>query len=256
MTDTAPRSNPPPRRKRRQLQRSQYDTDAAPPRRRPFRRPIRRYHIGLWLLCGIASAALSAWLALRTSPPPSALPLAPVVPPTPNERPMLGRPSGPGRRLVRTLPSPVDATLRAELGQVPAPTLGPDTTSVGSASPQEGAGAVATAPLHRASTPAGPALSDVAFVAESHGPQIRACYDRAFRHDPSAPSGRIELSFTLVDAGDFGRATDIRPELNLLGDERVATCLIERVQEWRFPRPVGGHPQSVRYPFLFAAAEP
>ena len=254
--DTATRTNPPSRRKRRHVQRSQDDTTAAQPRRRPFGSPIRPYHIGLWLLGGTASAALSAWLALRASPLPSDLLLAPVVPPTPSERPMHGRSSSPGRRPGRTPPAAAEAPPRAEHGPAPSPTVTPEAASVGPASPPGGTAAVATALPHRESPVAGQALSDVAFVAESHGPQIRACYDRAFRHDPSAPSGRIELSFTLVDAGDFGRAMDIRPELNLLGDERVATCLIERVQEWRFPRPVGGHPQSVRYPFLFAAAEP
>jgi hypothetical protein len=96
----------------------------------------------------------------------------------------------------------------------------------------------------------------VAFVAESHGPQVRACYDRAFRHDPAAPSGRVELSFTLVDGGDFGRASDIRPGLNLLGNPTVASCLAELVAEWRFPRPAGGAPVTVRYPFLFSSAAP
>ena len=85
---------------------------------------------------------------------------------------------------------------------------------------------------------------------------MRACYDRAFRHDPNPPSGRVELSFTLVDAGDVGRAVDIRPDLNLLGNAVVANCLIELVGEWRFPRPPGGQAQSVRYPFLFSAAVP
>jgi hypothetical protein len=102
------------------------------------------------------------------------------------------------------------------------------------------------------------ARSDVSFVAEAHGPQVRACYDRVFRHDPAAPTGRIELSFAVVAVGEFGRAVEIQSELNLLGSPLVERCLIERVSEWAFPRPRprpdGLPPPRLRYPFVFAAA--
>lgn len=102
------------------------------------------------------------------------------------------------------------------------------------------------------------ALSDVSFVAEAHGPQVRACYDRVFRHDPAAPTGRIELSFAVVAVGEFGRAVEIQSELNLLGSPIVEHCLIELVSEWAFPRPRpqpdGLPPPRLRYPFVFTAA--
>lgn len=95
-------------------------------------------------------------------------------------------------------------------------------------------------------------------MAEAHGPQLRACYDRAFRHDPAAPSGRIELSFELVASGEFGRAVHIRSELNLLGSTIVESCLIELLSEWSFPRPrplpPGVAAPRLRYPFVFSAA--
>ncbi|HNN97577.1 MAG TPA: AgmX/PglI C-terminal domain-containing protein [Pseudomonadota bacterium] len=101
-------------------------------------------------------------------------------------------------------------------------------------------------------------MADIGFVADAHGPQVRACYDRAFRHDPAAPSGRIELSFELVESGEFGRAVQIHSELNLLGSTVVESCLIELVSEWSFPRPrprpAGVASQRLRYPFVFTAA--
>jgi hypothetical protein len=101
---------------------------------------------------------------------------------------------------------------------------------------------------------------DLDFVASAHSPQVRACYDRAFRHaGTQAPAGRVELSFTLTDSGDAGRAVDIVTELNLLGNPTVATCLEELVAEWRFPRPPPpppGGPRRLRYPFVFTAASP
>lgn len=102
------------------------------------------------------------------------------------------------------------------------------------------------------------AIADIGFVAEAHGPQVRACYDRAFRHDPAAPSGRIDLSFELIESGEFGRAVQIRSELNLLGSTVVESCLIELLSEWSFPRPrplpPGVAPPRLRYPFVFSAA--
>jgi hypothetical protein len=134
-----------------------------------------------------------------------------------------------------------------------------------------GGSEVADAPVPRTvapppQTPAAPlspaeaALrSDIDFVASEHSPQVRACYDRAYRHaGDKAPTGRIELSFALLDTGDAGKAVDIIIELNLLGDASVAACLAERIAEWRFPRPppavLGPPPRRLRYPFVFAAA--
>ncbi len=123
----------------------------------------------------------------------------------------------------------------------------------------------AAPPLRQSAVPGQPtppsgSHDDIDFVASAHSPQVRACYDRAFRNAGSAaPAGRVELSFTLTDTGDAGRAADIVTELNLLGNPAVATCLEELVAEWRFPRPPPappGGPARLRYPFVFTPAGP
>lgn len=136
---------------------------------------------------------------------------------------------------------------------------------------------VASAPPAAATTPAaaGPrpapmphdkSLDDIEFVASNHSPQVRACYDRAFRHaGAAAPAGRVELSFALVDTGEFGRAVEITTELNMLAEPSVSTCLEESIAEWRFPRPppppsgapgASAAPRRLRYPFVFTPAPP
>lgn len=136
-----------------------------------------------------------------------------------------------------------------------------DASAPGAASPGQAPGAGQHSPATSAGhglRPMDAALADIRFVAEAHGPQVRACYDRVFRHDAAAPSGRIELSFTVVPAGEFGRATEIRSELNLLGSPLVESCLIELLAEWSLPRPLppplGAAPPRLRYPFIFTAA--
>ena len=227
---------------------------AHPPRSRSA--PIRPSHVALWLVCGTASAVVSAKLALQAREATVSAPTPVAALATPSDRPARAR-SGPA--LPRSAPpSPTAAGTSTSPPATGAPAGVPALAAVDAplaAAASVGA-AGASGSTGAAAARAAQVLSDVAFVAESHGPQVRACYDRAFRHDPAAPSGRVELSFTLVDAGDFGRAVDVRPELNLLGNPTVASCLAELVGEWRFPRPAGGQPQPVRYPFLFSAASP
>lgn len=124
---------------------------------------------------------------------------------------------------------------------------------------------VAAAPSPPPSLPTGhdKSLDDIEFVASNHSPQVRACYDRAFRNaGAQAPAGRVELSFALVDTGEFGRAVEITTELNMLAEPSVSTCLEERIAEWRFPRPLpppggpGSPPRRLRYPFVFTPAPP
>lgn len=216
-------------------------------------RGLRSLDIALFLLCAAASAAVSAWLVLRHRSPDTVT--TPEAAPSPVHRGPTARP-----RADATAGRPrlgAEASATASPLAVPSPlplatasASGPQAADISPAAP-----ALASS-QRRDSLRSAQVLSDVAFVAETHGPQVRACYERAFRHDASAPSGRVELSFTLVDAGDFGRAVDIRTELNLLGNAAVAGCLSELVSEWRFPRPAGGQPQPVRYPFLFSASDP
>lgn len=187
-----------------------------------------------------AAVAWGVYTGLRhaapLAPPPLPLPLPPEkLGATGTPRPAPAPPVRP-RSPIQPPPAPVPAS-------VAAPALPPKLSSEVRASSVQREGA-----------------ADVHFVASTHSPQVRACYDRAFRHaGAQAPAGRVELSFTIVDSGDAGRAVDIVTELNLLGDDSVAACLKELLEEWYFPRPpprsADSPPQRVRYPFVFTPGE-
>lgn len=216
-------------------------------------RRLRPLDIALFLLCAAASAAVSAWIGLRHRSPNVVT--TPEAVPSPVHRGSAARPRADvtaGRPRTGAM---AGATASPVAVPSPLPLVTPSASSP-QAADSGPAGPAPTSSQRRDSLRNAQVFADVAFVAETHGPQVRACYERAFRHDAAAPSGRVELSFTLVDAGDFGRAVDIRTELNLLGNAVVASCLAEIVGEWRFPRPAGGQPQPVRYPFLFSASDP
>lgn len=210
----------------------------------------------LWALLLSTLGGLVAWgvyVGLRrgtheeVAAPPAALPPAPKVVPAPRPRPVSRPASRPaGHDLV-----------------IPVPAAAGALQAVGSPPPVDSA---AAAPPAAAPPPVAPvvhdkSLDDIEFVASNHSPQVRACYDRAFRHaGAQAPAGRVELSFALVDTGEFGRAIEITTELNMLAEPSVSTCLEERIAEWRFPRPLptapGAAPRRLRYPFVFTPAPP
>jgi hypothetical protein len=87
----------------------------------------------------------------------------------------------------------------------------------------------------------------VRFVVKTHMPQVRACYERAFKD--GSPGGRVEIGFAIQPDG---KAARVRTEENTTGHEGLSRCLETRVKEWQFPRPVGGDYELV-YPFVFAA---
>lgn len=215
----------------------------------------------IWALVLSTLGALVAWgvyAALRRNAPVPPV-AAPESPRPPAPRAPISRPRPPS-------PPPAKPAPGREL-IIPVPGTAPPPASVppaGTAPPPSGTAPAGTAPPPAPS--AGAALArqnnDIDFVASQHSPQVRACYDRAFRHaGDKAPTGRVELSFVLVDNGTFGQAREIVTELNLLGEPLVAACLEELVAEWHFPRPppaasdpLGSPVRRLRYPFVFTAA--
>lgn len=92
------------------------------------------------------------------------------------------------------------------------------------------------------------AAADIEFVASNHDAQVRQCHDRAFKEVPGgSPEGKVELSFTL---NEEGRAVDLATAINTTGSDSLARCLVQRVSEWRFPRPLGGA-RVYQFPFVF-----
>jgi len=77
---------------------------------------------------------------------------------------------------------------------------------------------------------------------------IKACYEKELRRNPSL-NGRITLRFTI---GTSGRITSINASQNTTGDEAIASCIISKVQDWKFDPPTGGA-VTFTYPFILEA---
>ena len=77
---------------------------------------------------------------------------------------------------------------------------------------------------------------------------ITACYEKELRRNQNI-KGRITLRFTI---GTSGRITSIAATQNTTGDEGIASCIISKVQGWKFDPPSGGA-VTFTYPFILEA---
>ena len=78
-------------------------------------------------------------------------------------------------------------------------------------------------------------------------PDLRACYTRALREDPSL-SGEVEVKFYVAKDGSVSKADTKR---STLGNPRVERCLNERFLDLRFPEPPGGGIVIISFPLVF-----
>ena len=193
----------------------------------------------------VGVAVLTVQLHPPVTPDNAGLPAVPALPAPRLAKPRSSPPALPPANVPQA-GNPLQASSPASPVRQPAITPAPIST----AAPVQnvGSGPPATPPV------LGTLQEDVHFVVETHAPQVKACYDRAFRASSAPPAGRVELRFTLVDRDGVGRAQDVETGLNLLGSPQVAACLTELLTEWRFPRPLA--PQQVQYPFLFVPTQP
>lgn len=91
-------------------------------------------------------------------------------------------------------------------------------------------------------------FANIAFFVETYSPQVRACYERAvsgLAGEP--PAGKVIVVFTLSGEGHVSNAAVYEDTLDL---PILCTCLLKRLSEWRFPRPVGTL-RTFRFPFVF-----
>ena len=77
---------------------------------------------------------------------------------------------------------------------------------------------------------------------------IKACYEKELRRNAGL-KGRITLRFTI---GTSGRITNIDVSQNTTGDDAIASCIIDKVQSWKFDPPSGGA-VTFTYPFILEA---
>ncbi len=77
--------------------------------------------------------------------------------------------------------------------------------------------------------------------------KIQACYERGLRDDPSI-AGRVQVAWTIASSGDV---TGTRVQTSTLGAPSVERCILEKIEQWRFPAAKGR--SQVVFPFSFAA---
>jgi hypothetical protein len=92
---------------------------------------------------------------------------------------------------------------------------------------------------------------DSAAVARSvrdHAPAVKGCYDAAIgkKH---APTGRLIMAWTITAAG---KVESVRVEKDEIRDARLASCLRNTIEGWRFTPPA--EPVDVSFPFVFQTA--
>jgi TonB family protein len=167
---------------------------------------------------------------------------APTGDTVPSESPTETRSVPPASPEPKAAPLPVAAKV-----EVPAPTK-PDV----SAAPTEPAPVTPKvrvtppAPTPGAGPPVAKGLDPVKTqaIVRSHLPEVQRCYERGKMDDPEI-RGRITLRIVV---GVTGKVTSAMVENSSVRSSAVESCVLDAVQGWTFPAPVGG-PAVISYPF-------
>jgi TonB family protein len=89
--------------------------------------------------------------------------------------------------------------------------------------------------------------NEVMMVIRANFNQIRHCYEQLLQRSPSA-SGKIAVNFTVGLSGSVSSVSVAEATLN---DSVMRGCVTGHIQRWDFPKPRGGQPVTVNYPFVF-----
>jgi hypothetical protein len=87
------------------------------------------------------------------------------------------------------------------------------------------------------------AAADVSTVVRANAGDLRLCYERELKADPSV-AGRVDAEWTI----ERGRAVGVRVVENTTGNEQLGACVTEAIARWSFPAALEG---AVAWPFLF-----
>jgi outer membrane biosynthesis protein TonB/pSer/pThr/pTyr-binding forkhead associated (FHA) protein len=88
---------------------------------------------------------------------------------------------------------------------------------------------------------------EVMAVIRQHLNEIRHCYEQLLQRSPNA-SGKVTTSFVV---GLDGSVTSVSVADSTISDSVMRGCITGRMRRWDFPRPRGGQPVTVSYPFVF-----
>ncbi len=121
----------------------------------------------------------------------------------------------------------------------------------GSGSGKGGAGghgrANVTIPPGDPSVSGGLTAQEIMAVIRAHLNEIRHCYEQLLQRSPSS-NGKISVSFVV---GLSGAVTSVNVAEATLNDSVMRGCVTGRIRQWDFPKPRGGQPVTVNYPFVF-----
>ncbi len=88
---------------------------------------------------------------------------------------------------------------------------------------------------------------EVAGVIRGHMNEVRYCHEASLIRNPKL-AGRIILHFVI---GKEGTIKTAKEESTTLIDPQLSSCILRRLESWKFPKPRGGVDVSVSFPFLF-----
>jgi hypothetical protein len=80
---------------------------------------------------------------------------------------------------------------------------------------------------------------------------VQACFERALAKNPQL-EGKMVLEIVIGATGAVTRVTEVEEQFP---DQQVVTCVSKEVERLKFPAPEGGGIVTVRYPFVFKAAQ-
>ncbi|MAV92023.1 MAG: hypothetical protein CL676_11440 [Bdellovibrionaceae bacterium] len=83
-------------------------------------------------------------------------------------------------------------------------------------------------------------------VINKHRGEIIYCYEKGLQKSPRL-KGRVGVDFTISRSGRVSRS---QVESSSLRSSSVESCILNRLNGWRFPKPVGGVNVKVSYPFV------
>lgn len=108
-------------------------------------------------------------------------------------------------------------------------------------------------PAAESETPQGSLPEEAVRQVVSHNSgQVRYCYEREALRSPGL-AGRVVLRWTISPKG---LVTKAQVTEDTTGVPALGACLTGAVRRWSFPKPSGGGPVIVTYPFAFRASAP
>ena len=77
--------------------------------------------------------------------------------------------------------------------------------------------------------------------------QIRHCYEQLLQRSPNS-SGKVKVKFRITPTGRVSSASIVSSSIR---DPIMKSCVTSKITRWKFPKPRGGQPVTVGYPFVF-----